>query len=306
VKSRAQDAIELAALRAFFALARNVGEREVGRLGSRVGDLLFDAIGIRREVTLANLRGASPEMNESERQRIGRSCYRHFATTAIEFARLPRLSPEERLRHCDLIGMENVEEIAAQGEGAILVTGHFGNWEWIGSILPHLGYPLQVVAGVQRNKPVGALIDEIRLSLGVGVLSAVHDLRGILQALSRREFLAMVADQDAGGDGIFVDFLGRPASTAVGPVRLARRFGVPILMGFARREPDGRLRIEFLPSFRVPGEGDEAEILRLFTARWSGILEQQVRACPEQWFWMHRRWKTEPRAAARGIGGIDR
>jgi KDO2-lipid IV(A) lauroyltransferase len=304
---RVKDALELAALKGVLAIGRSVrDQRGVLRLGARVGDLLFDGVGIRREVTLTNLRAAFPEKTEAERTAIARSCYGHFATTAIEFARLPGLTPEERLRHCEVTGVEHIAELAAQGRGAIMLTAHFGNWEWMGSLLPALGYPVHVVAGEQRNRAVGAWIEGVRRSLGEGVLSAIHDLRGILHALGKRQFVAIVADQDAGGDGIFVDFLGRPASTAVGPVRLARRFGAPILMGFSRRREDGRLNVQFLRPFRVPEEGDEEEVLRSFTSRWSAILEEQVRACPEQWFWMHRRWKTQPRDPARDGGGERR
>jgi KDO2-lipid IV(A) lauroyltransferase len=251
-------------------------------------------------VTLENLRASFPEKPDSERLRIARTCYRGFATTALEFARLPVLSPEERVARCTLMGREHLDRAVEQGSGAILLTGHFGNWEWLASVLPLLGYPTNVVVGEQRNPRVGARMDAVRRAVGVGVLSATHDLRGILQALSRREFVAIVADQDAGRDGIFIDFLGRPASTAVGPVRLARRFQVPIQMGFAVRLPGGRFCLELAEPFLVPQEGEEADIHRLFTERWSGILEGYVRAHPEQWFWMHRRWKTQPYAARRG------
>jgi KDO2-lipid IV(A) lauroyltransferase len=302
VRNSWRDRLEDASLGALFHLAGRLGRRGTARVGAGIGDLLYDGIGIRRTVALENLRASFPERPESEIQRIARACYRGFATTTLEFARLPAMSPAERLEPCTVVHRDHLEAVAGAGRGAILLTGHFGNWEWFASLLPALGHGVQVVVGEQRNARVGKRIDAMRRAIGVGVLSATHDLRGILQALSRGEFVAIVADQDAGSDGIFVDFLGRPASTAVGPVRMARRFQVPILMGFAVRLEGAGFRMEFVEPFHVPEEGEEAEILRLFTQRWSGILERYVRAHPEQWFWMHRRWKTRPGGAPKQRG----
>jgi KDO2-lipid IV(A) lauroyltransferase len=155
------------------------------------------------------------------------------------------------------------------------------------------------VVGRQRNPLVEALMDKVRRTGGVGILSAERDLRGIMQTLRRGEFVAIVGDQDAGRDGIFVDFLGRKASTAVGPVRLARRFRVPILMGFAIPLSGARIRIEALPPFLVPTDGPEEEVVYEYTRRWSDDLERYVRRYPHLWFWMHRRWKTRPEAVHR-------
>jgi KDO2-lipid IV(A) lauroyltransferase len=153
------------------------------------------------------------------------------------------------------------------------------------------------VVGEQRNRLVEALMDRVRRSRGLSILSAERDLRGLMGALRRREFVAIAGDQDAGRDGIFIDFLGRPASTAVGPVRLARRFGVPILMGFALRRQDGGMRLELQPPIVVPQDGDESEVVLKYTRSWSATLEEYVRRYPDQWFWMHRRWKTRPETA---------
>ncbi len=288
--------LEYDALRGFFALCRSVPERNAFSIGRALGDFLYDWVRIRRDVALANLRASFPEKSEDEIRGIARACYRTFAQTVVDFARLPRLSREELLRGAEITGREHLDAVVGSGKGAILLSGHFGNWEWMGSLFPAMGYPTRVVVGEQRNRPVGALMNRIRSEMGVGVLSAEKDLRGIMQALRRREFVAMVADQDAGRDGIFVDFLGRPASTAVGPVRLARRFDVPILMGFGIRLPDGRHRLELESPIVIPRDMPEEEALRAYTSLWSRKLEDRVRRFPDHWFWMHRRWKTRPDA----------
>jgi KDO2-lipid IV(A) lauroyltransferase len=283
-----------ATLSGFFALCRLLPPRGAHRLGRALGDLLYDVIRIRREVAFSNLRAAFPEKSEGERERIARACYRNFAMTAVDFARQTNRSSEDLLEEAEILGRQHLDTVASMGRGAILLTGHFGNWEWMGSLFPAMGFQTQAVVGEQRNRLVEELMDRVRRTRGLGILSAERDLRGLMEALRRGDVVAIAGDQDAGRDGVFIDFLGRPASTAVGPVRLARRFGVPILIGFAVRRPDGGLRLELQEPLVVPQDGDESEVILEYSRRWSAVLEEYVRRYPDQWFWMHRRWKTQP------------
>ena len=297
--SRIPDSIEYVALRGLIAILRRVPSGLSRLICRGLGDILYDAVRLRRRVTLENLRAAFPERPDAEIRRIARSCYRTFCETAGEIARLPRLSREELLSLSEVVGREHLESAVGRGRGVVLLTAHFGNWEWGGALLNALGYEISVVVGEQHNRLVDRYVNELRAGLGVGVLSAEKDLRGILRAFERRGLVAMVADQDAGRDGIFIDFLGRPASTAAGPVRLARKYGIPIVMGFAIRRPGGRLRLELQAPMSVPREGDADEVERESTRAWSMVLEDYVRRYPEHWFWMHRRWKTRPEAVRR-------
>ncbi len=300
--------LELAGLRALFGFWRSAPRVLAFSSGNRLGDLLFDIVRLRRAVALANLRASFPEKGEGEIVEIGRACYRNFARTVVEFARLPGMSREERLGAFDIVGREHLDAVIAMRRGAILLSGHFGNWEWMGTSFPLIGQPTCFVVAEQHNPLVGAFIDRWREGLGVGILSAERDLRKILESLRNRALVAILGDQDAGRDGIFVDFLGRPASTAVGPVRLARRFGVPILQGFAIRQPRGRFRLDLSPPIVVPpeGEGEDDMVIRSYTELWSRRLEEYVRRYPDHWFWMHRRWKTQPEPIPRGDGGAER
>lgn len=292
--SRLSDRMEYIALSGFFRLCRLLPSTAARRLGRALGDLLYDVIGIRRAVALSNLRASFPEKSASEIRRIARSCYRNFATTAVDFARQGDRSNEELLASSEILNLQHLDAVASIDRGAILLTGHFGNWEWMGTLFPALGFPTCAVVGRQRNRLVEALMDRVRRTRGLRILSAERDLRKIMEALRSKEFVAIAGDQDAGRDGVFIDFLGRPASTAIGPVRLARRFQVPILIGLSVRSADGSLRLELQPPILVPQDGDESEVILEYTRRWSAILESYVRRYPDQWFWMHRRWKTQP------------
>lgn len=290
--------VEYAGLRGLIGVSRALPRRMALAMADGIGDLLHDAVRVRRSVVEDNLRRAFPEKGDAERGAIARACYRAFSRTAIEFARLQDMSPDAILRMGTIEGREHIEAIARGGRGAILLSGHFGNWEWAGATFAALGHEVDVVVGEQHNKPVGDLIDSMRRRVGVGVLNAEHDLRGILESLRKRHFVAIVADQDAGRDGIFVDFFGRPASTTLGPVRLARRFQVPILLGFDFRDGRGGHRLELHPPMFVSEEGEEEAALRRGTEAWVRALEEAVRRAPENWFWMHRRWKTRPKTGA--------
>ncbi len=293
--SRARDAVECAALRALFWVCARIGEDSLTRFGNFLGDLVYDVVRVRRDVTHANLRRAFPDWDDLRIRRTSRECYRTFAKTVVEFARLPAMGEAELVARVAIEGREWLEQIRNGGTGAILLTGHFGNWEYLGALFPAMGMPIDVVVAEQRNRKVDAVMNRIRRSRGVGVLSAVSDLRGIYRSLKAGRLVAIVADQDAGRDGIFVDFLGTPASTAIGPAVLARRFGVPILQGYATRVGPGRHRMELIRPIRVETSGDEASAVRAATESWVRALEAQVRARPDHWFWMHRRWKTRPR-----------
>lgn len=286
--------VEHLGLLAFERLARSLtpgGARSISRI---IGDLLYDRIRLRRSVALENLRVSFPLLDEAERERIARSCYRNFASTAVEFVRLPTPRGRQLTRETEIVGREHLDAAVASGRGAILLTGHFGNWEWVGAALPAQGFKTRVVVGEQKNRSVDAYINRLRRSMGLGVLSADRDVRGMIAALREGAFLAIVADQDAGRDGLPVPFFGRIASTAVGPAHLARRLQVPILQGFSVRGPDGRIRLEILAPLWVPADGDESDEIERATRAWSARLEEYVRRYPEQWFWMHRRWKTRP------------
>lgn len=286
--------LEYAALHGFLGLCRVLPLRAALWMGRAIGDILFDVVRIRRQVTCENLKAAFPEKNDTEIKKIARSTYRNFSMTAVRFGRLPIRGGAGLLDRTEIDHPEYIDAAASIGKGVIVLTGHFGTWEHLAAIFPAKGFPTWLLVGEQRNRLVEEQMDRVRMSVGSRILSAERDLRGVIETLNRGEILVIAGDQDAGRDGVFVDFLGRPASTAVGPVRLARRFGVPILLGFALATEDERMKIELKPPFVVPKSGDESEVIQTYTEKWSAVLEEYVRRYPEHWFWMHRRWKTRP------------
>ena len=284
----------LAGLRALsWERARAVGER----LGGVVRRL-----GLRRRVAEENLALAFPQWSAIERQRMLREHYRELGRVVAEYAQLDRLA---RAPLGEVIvearGLERIEPL--RGRGAILLSGHYSNFELMGATVARLN-PVDFLVKPLSNPGVERLIARRRAEAGVGCISTNDGTRGVYESLAAGRWVAIVADQDARRHGLFVPFFGVPASTAAGPARVSLKTGAPLVMGFAVRRPDGRIDVEVEGPLQVPEPGAPDAVARL-TALHVAVLEARVRARPELWFWLHRRWKTRPPAGAREGGATD-
>ena len=281
MKERLEHAGLVAAENLFSALPRS-GALALGRgIGSAAHTL-----GIRRDVVERQIEEAFPDRSVDWVRGTARSCYRHFGT---ELAELARARPELLMERT--AGGERVrtrwDEATESGRGGLIVTGHLGNWELAGAVAAAHGVPISAVVKSQRNPRVDRHFAELRRELGVVPIPMHRAGRGVPEALERGRAVALVADQDALSRGVFVPFLGRPASTFRGPAALALRHDVPFFFGLMIREGEGwRIGIE-----RIETRGRDE---RSLTAAWVRRLEREVRKRPAQYFWFHRRWKTRP------------
>ena len=281
-------------VRAVLFFVGRLPEGAARAFGRRLGDFAFTVLRIRRQVTMDNLTAAFPEWSPAQVERTARDCYRHFGITFLEFARFPLLGDDQFRSLVEIRRVEYLVEAKRQGQGLVLCTGHFGNWEAFGARVALDGFPVWVTAKTQRNPAIDDYVTRAREARGMRVLKVEEGFRRMLRPLRDGEFMTFLIDQDAGRRGIFIDFLGRPASTALGVARFARMSHCPIVSGYVVRQPDGRYVAEFEAPIhlREDLEPDEAE--RDALVRLVAQLEERVRRHPEQWFWMHRRWKTQP------------
>jgi len=266
--------------------------------GATLGELARGPLHVRRAVVEAQIGAAFPERPASWVVGTARACYRHFGREAAEMARLWRVGSTdlaERTAGGDA-ALTRYRESVAPGRGAIVVTGHAGNWEMAGAFLAARGCVVAAVVKRLRNRRLDRMLEEARRAAGVRSLFAERAARSLGGVLDDGALVAMVADQDAGGRGTFVPFLGRPASTFTGPARLALTHSVPLLFGGLLRERAGYRAI--LEPVWLPSDGPRTA--GELTARWVGRLEELVRRAPEQYFWFHRRWKTQPAVPADG------
>jgi KDO2-lipid IV(A) lauroyltransferase len=276
-----------------FGLCR-VSHRHVLAAADVLGWIAFVVVRVRRKVVLQNLAMAFPEKSESERLGIALRCYQNFTKMVFEYVRFPVMQKDDVLSLCELAGKPDADAVLKGGKGGVLVAGHFGNWELMGAYLAQAGYPISFLVGEQHNPWVDEVMNRNRIFMGIRIIHRGVAVRGVIRALRDNGFVAMLSDQDAGKEGVFVDFFGRPASTHQGPAVFALRTGAPILFGSAVRLPEGRMRIE-AHALRFDGlSGITPENIRTVTQAYTALLEAAVRAHPDHWFWMHRRWKTRP------------
>jgi len=261
-----------------------------GFLGFLIGGLL----GIRKKVALDNLRRAFPDKSERELKRIYLGCWQHFLKVGAEMARLPRMNDRFINRWIDLEKQTVMRDLLSRGRGAIVVAGHYGNWEWMGGCMSYIGYPVTYVVTSQTNRLVEDWMNRMRESVGVQIVHRSNAVRGVLAAIKQNRAIAILCDQDAAETGAFVPFFGRPASTPRGPAVFHLKTGVPIAFGAAHRDKNGVIRVLFeemkFENLTGDRERDEFQIMKQITSR----LEGEVRKHPEQWLWLHRRWKTSP------------
>jgi KDO2-lipid IV(A) lauroyltransferase len=263
-------------------------------MGQSLGWLAYSVLGIRRTVTLENLRYAYPNKPDKWVKDTAGACYRHFGRVAVEMARLPKLTPGWIEKHVEFVRKDILDRSLEQGKGVVVFSGHLGNWEIMGAAVAVLGYPATYIVTTQRNKGVEAWMDDLRRSRGVEIIKTHDSPRLMIKALRDNRLLAVLFDQDAHQDGEFVPFFGRMASTPRGGAVLQQKTKASPIFCHATGLPRGKWRITFedIPPFDSNLETTQAvkKLLTYVTAR----LEQQIRKHPEQWLWMHRRWKTQP------------
>jgi KDO2-lipid IV(A) lauroyltransferase len=295
---RLKRALESIGFRLFASLVRAMPHEGAVRLGAALGRLAF-ALGVRRRVSVQNVaERIAPPGGRAAAERIARESYGVMGRTFAFLLRMD-LVTDERL--WGLVSREDLEavRVASQGRGAFLVSGHFGNWELLLLAVRRIGLPVTALAGEQSNSSVDLAIRDIRARAGIRPLSARSGLKEALAALRGGSCLVTLMDQDARSKGVFVPFLGTPASAHVGVVSIAMRCNVP-LVPLALADEDGTYRFAAGTPWRADPSASKEENERAGTEHFHRFLEEQVRLRPGSYFWAHRRWKTRPPA---GPGG---
>jgi len=251
-----------------------------------------------RRIGLTNLALALPERPLAERRRILRRSFLNLGRMAAELSHLSRLSPA-RLR--DMVRFEDEawwQEAVGweRSTGVLALSGHFGNWELLVYAHGMRGHPVHMVHRAIANPLVDRWLNTLRARAGTHMIRKSVGAGGVLQALRERGLLVLPIDQNSTrGLGVFVDFFGHAASTNAGMARIALRTDAPIVPVFIVREGwRARHRVRVLPILQVERTGDPVEDVRRNTQRFTAVFESMVREHPEQWLWVHKRWKTRP------------
>jgi len=275
-------------------LVRVLPLRWVQALGNAIGALLVRVLGKRRRMALDNLRAAlGSDRSDAELAGVVKASVQNMTKTMLELLKFPAMSDEQFARFAPVRGAEHLAEAAARGRGVIVVTPHYGNWEALALRISSLGHQLTVVARDANDPATARMITDARASRGAVIIER-DQVREMLRTLRRGDVLGILPDQHGGEGGVWLTFMGRPASTVTGPAALARRTGAAVVPGFARRTEDDTLEVNFLPPLTMPHSDDAEADVRAGTQMVNDVLGEQIRRHPEQWMWMHNRWRTPP------------
>ncbi|HEY3988114.1 MAG TPA: lysophospholipid acyltransferase family protein [Acidobacteriaceae bacterium] len=286
-----------------FALVRGLGAfpRSCARCaGAALGALAYLVTRRLRRTGEKNLQIAYPESDAAWRRRIVRQLYRSLGLHLAEFCRMSRYTPEYTRNFIRYAGLEHYLAARDAGRGVLVVTGHLGLWELSSFYHSLMGYPMSMVIRRLDNPLVDRLVNRIRCLHGNTVLHKDDFARGLLGAMRHGETVGILMDTNmTPPQGIFVDFFGTAACTASGLARVAMRTEAAVLPGFLTwREDEKKYVLEFGERLALVRTGNDEQDILINTEICTKAIEAWVRRYPEQWLWVHRRWKTRPAGEA--------
>jgi KDO2-lipid IV(A) lauroyltransferase len=269
-------------------------------LGGWLGRLAFAVMWRERRRTLEHLATAfGDEKSEAERREIARSVFENAGRCAAEIMLAPRWTDEQLRERIHFADPEPLMQAFRAGHGVVIMTGHIGNWELLGAYGSRIvGLNAGVIARRLSNPHLDRLINQYRRNVGLKVFLRGEPARGFFRHLTRGGTLAILADQDVRRvDGTFVDFFGRPAHTATGPAELILRSRAAWFFAFLQRSSDGRSHeLHCAGPLPVPEGEDHATRVRRMTEEYVRQMEKAIRLYPDQWMWMHNRWRRKPKS----------
>ena len=279
-------------------LLRAVGWRAAQRLGALLGRVVHVLAARERRRALDHLAIAFPASTPAERRRLCRACFAHLGTSLLECLKLSSMPLAAVARWVSAEGWEVVEELRRDGRPILFLTAHCGNWELLSPVTTLNGVRITAFARQQDVPAFDRLMIGLREHLGATTISrgTPGAARELLRVLRGGGAFAMLIDQDTKVEGTWVPFFGRPAFTPLGAAQIALRNGMAVVPAFSERFADGTHRVTFHPALDLPADPTAA------TAMMTAAIEAQIRRRPEQWVWMHRRWRRRPPELAPGLG----
>jgi len=290
-----QTSLEYAAARIILSVVGALPFRQSIRLGRFFGLIAYLVASELRRTGEINLKLAFPQKTSEERRQLLKGCFESLGRALGVFSHFAD-PPESILSALEPSGIEHLDQVKASGRGAILFTAHLGAWELTSYGLSLLGHPISFLVRPIDNPKIEEIVDRYRTRTGNKTLDKFSAARSMVKTLRSGEFLGLLIDLNALEDeAIFVNFFGVPASTNFMTAKLALRSDVPIIPVFA---PWDKTRQKFLLQVNEPVEfersGDEEADVRELTTRLTQHFEDQIRRYPDQWLWIHKRWKTRP------------
>jgi KDO2-lipid IV(A) lauroyltransferase len=302
-RSRTADFLVYLTMRVVVCILQALSFRTACKVANGLAWLIYKVDRRHRLVAADNLRHAFGVGDEAERDRLVRAVYRHFCTMLMEIIHLPRtLHPHNWKQHLKIVDYRPMVDLLLSGRPVLIVSGHFGNWELGGYVLALFGFRTHAIARPLDNPYVDGFLRRFREHTGQKVLDKHGDFGEIQQVLVSGGVMLTLGDQDAGQKGQFVDFFGRPASTHKAVALLALEYNVPMIVMTSTRAQscggpggdDWRYEVRAGDTILPEEYEGRPDAVPAITRRFTSALERMIRRAPEQYFWLHRRWKHQP------------
>ena len=263
-------------------------------LGRRIGSIAFFVNKKRRMIAYANLKAAfAKEKSPQELRAITRNVYINLVQSFAEILSLTKVNKSYVNKYVEVVNMHRIENAGKSGKGTVLLTAHFGDWELSSLVSAMKGFPITVLAREQKMKRLNGLLNRLRESKGCKVVSKGISTKLIFRELYGNNMVGILSDQDAGRNGTFVNFFGRPTSAHIGPFEIAKHTGAIILPNFIVRTK-GPFHKLYLEDYIETKDVETREGLKDSLQRYMSLLEKYIRQYPDQWLWLHKRWKSTP------------
>ena len=241
------------------------------------------------------------QMPEAEARRTVRESFVNLARNVLEILYMPHLNEKNFRKYIEIDHLEILKKALAEKKGVVILTGHIGTWECLSAAFTLNGLPVTAIAKPQPNMQFTEVLNALRDTIHVEIFSrGTSELLAAARALKKGKILGFLADQDAGPGGAFLPFLGKTASTPMGPAVFSRKFNSPVVPAFILRQPNGKHKVVIKDIMRYEDTGDTDKDLFDFTARMTKIVEGIVRENPTQWLWFQKRWNTKPEEQKKG------
>ena len=289
-------AVVWAMLKSLGALPR----RTARHLAATVARVVYTLLPKLRKTAEFNLRLAFPKWDEAQRRTTIRGMVQNLGWMAAEFARLPRYTKENIEQVVILDGHENFLDGQRRGKGVLYLTGHIGAWELSSFAHALYGFPLHYMARPLDNPRVDGLVNRYRCLSGNRPVFKNEAARALLKILRDAGTVGILADQNTmREEGVFVDFFGTPACTTTGLARVALHTDAAVVPGYAFWDPQiAKYRLRFEPAVELSRSGDTERDVLVNTQKFTKVIEEIIRKHPDQWVWVHARWKTRPKGEA--------
>ena len=297
--ARAMRPAERAVLWAIWFVLRALGELPLSARASLArcfGRLLFRFNRKHRRIALRNLnRAFGAECSRKDIHRYAEATFVNLFRRLLEVAWAMRTPPKVMARRFRISGLNHFTEARRLGRGVLVLTGHYGIWELLPQAAGLIGIPVSVVYRPLDFAPLESLFEQVRSRFGAQMVTAKGAVREVVRRLRHQENVTLLMDQNVDWyEGVFVDFFGHRACSNKSLALLAMRTGAPVVPVYLSLEPDGRFRVDFAPVVPTQRTGDKQRDIEENTLAYNRVLEGFVRQRPDQWFWVHQRWKTRP------------